>query len=146
MVLFYYSMLYITNTVSKPAPNRNLHLRKVSPQKVNDWIRQVRDEFYNRYGGKEYGDMLLSKGIKSFGSIDATAQRMVDAARNSRPFVISFSGYSITVGRGNYFNQSFPFILEQVLKRPMEKILDVQLVVRNAAIGGIPSFPYGFCL
>lgn len=136
-------MLYLTNTVKKPPPNR--HLRKVSRATMLKWIQKVKDEFVHRYG-KEYADKLFTKGVQSFGSIDATAQRMVQAAQENRPFVVAFSGYSITVGRGNYFNQSFPFVFEQVLKGPMEAILGVPLVVRNAAIGGIPSFPYGFCL
>ena len=41
---------------------------------------------------------------------------------------------------------SFPFVMSQILKPTMEEILGIPLVVRNAAIGGIPSFPYGFCL
>ena len=59
---------------------------------------------------------------------------------------MSFAGYSVTVGRGNYFSQSFPFIVEKILQATLQTLLGIPLQVRNAAIGGIPSFPYGFCL
>jgi hypothetical protein len=88
----------------------------------------------------------LKKGLTTFGSIDATAARMVEASQMGRPFVMAFSGYSVTVGRGNFFNQSFPFEVERILAQPVQEILGIPLVVRNAAIGGIPSFPYSFCL
>lgn len=58
---------------------------------------------------------------------------------------MAFGGYSITVGRGNNFTQSYPFIVQGILK-PLLKSFGVDLVVRNAAIGGIPSFPYGWCM
>eukprot|EP00980_Cylindrotheca_fusiformis_P007455 scaffold1537_cov108-Cylindrotheca_fusiformis.AAC.14 len=138
-----YGMLYVTNGIDKPAPNRQL--RNVSPAKVAAWIQEVRDEFQQRYGA-QYADALFEKGVQSFGSLDATAERMLQAAQENRPFVVAFSGYSITVGRGNFLNQSFPFVMERVLQQPMRNILGVSLIVRNAAIGGIPSFPYGFCL
>lgn len=35
--------------------------------------------------------------------------------------------------------------MERILSDPM-KMLGIDLDVRNAAIGGIPSFPYGWCL
>jgi hypothetical protein len=62
-------------------------------------------------------------------------------------FVMAFGGYSVTVGRGNHFEQSYPFIMEKILS-PVLSLppLGVKLIVRNSAIGGIPSFPYGWCL
>jgi hypothetical protein len=138
-----YTMLYVTSGMDKPPPNRQF--AQVPPEKVKEWIQQVRIEFSRRYG-TDYAEKLLEQGVQSFGSLDATARRMVEAAQENRPFVIAFSGYSITVGRGNFYNQSFPFVLREVLKEPIRNILGIPLVVRNAAIGGIPSFPYGFCL
>jgi hypothetical protein len=138
-----YSMLYFTDGIEKPAPNR--HRRKLSPPEVETIINRVNTQFRERYS-EEYADVLYEKGVEAFGSIEATAERMALAAKENRPFVMAFSGYSITVGRGNFLNQSFPFVLESILTEPLQKILGIPLVVRNAAIGGIPSFPYGFCL
>ena len=116
-------------------------------------IRSIRDTFAKRYGGEDEANKMLSRGIKTFGdeskkklAVQHTAKRILRAAASDDPkFVASFGGYSVTVGRGNMFSQSFPFIMESVLKEPLKK-LGVDLVVRNAAIGGIPSFPYGWCL
>jgi len=84
-------------------------------------------------GGTPDGDLLH------------TARRIVHALSSSRPFTFAFGGYSTTVGRGNHFHQSYPFIMEGVIKGPFQ-MFGLDVVVRNAAIGGIPSFPYGFCL
>lgn len=107
-------------------------------------IKELRSEFQERYG--DASTLILEKGVTLFGSIDETARRMVRAANHQRPFVMAFAGYSVSVGRGNHFSQSFPFVVERILRDPMKQVLGVDLVVRNAAIGGIPSFPYGWCL
>jgi hypothetical protein len=107
-------------------------------------LENIRHEFQERYG--KYADTVLQKGVRTFGSTRRTAQRLARAAAHRRPFVMSFAGYSVTVGRGNYFSQSFPFVVERILQQPMQSLFNVSLTVRNAAIGGIPSFPYGFCL
>jgi len=69
------------------------------------------------------------------------------AASQQAEFVMAFGGYSVTVGRGNHFEQSYPFIMEKILA-PILALppFRLKLVVRNSAIGGIPSFPYGWCL
>lgn len=145
-----FSMLYITKRLDKPAPNPNL--RKISQSRAVSHLQQVRDEFQRLYDNTVMSsDDLFKKGLKTVGdhatSIDYTAQRILAAAQEGRPFVMAFSGYSITVGRGNFFNQSFPFVVQRILETPMRQVFGIpKLVVRNAAIGGIPSFPYGFCL
>jgi hypothetical protein len=149
VVMGIYSMVYLTNPTNKTAPAAvavapNRYLRKIAPTQARKIIQTIRDAFDERYFG--YSSTLLERGVKSFGSIDATAQRMVQAAQAGRPFVMAFSGYSVTVGRGNFFNQSFPFEVQRILNQPMQQLLGIPLVVRNGAIGGIPSFPYGFCL
>ena len=107
-------------------------------------LENLKAEFQDRYG--EYSSQILEKGIHLFGSLDETARRMVRAAAHNRPFVMAFAGYSVTVGRGNYFAQSFPYVVERILSEPMQQVLNIELQVRNGAIGGIPSFPYGWCL
>jgi len=113
-----------------------------------DLLSKVQKQFNDRYKMQNVisGPDLLKKGLHSFGSIEHTARRILQAAEEKRPFVMGFSGYSITVGRGNFFNQSFPFVAGRILEEPMKEIFGIPVVVRNAAIGGIPSFPYGFCL
>jgi hypothetical protein len=89
----------------------------------------------------------VDKAMQPFGNITVTAQRLLAAASSQqKTFVMAFAGYSVTVGRGNYFRQSFPFVLERLLKPLFKQVFHIELIVRNAAIGGIPSFPYAFCL
>lgn len=122
---------------------------------ARDKIRQIRQEFYDRYGGQTEAMSMLKRGIIPASSMDETsinmamrhtAERILLAAQNvEKRFVMSFGGYSVTVGRGNYYHQSYPFVMEKVLQ-PLFKNMDLELIVRNSAIGGIPSFPYGWCL
>ena len=108
-------------------------------------LESLRQSFLDRYG-KEMGIKLLEKGLHDYGNIQVTAKRLLQAKHSNKPFVMAFAGYSVTVGRGNHFSQSFPFVLERLWKPILQETLGVDLVVRNAAIGGIPSFPYGFCM
>ena len=73
------------------------------------------------------------------------ACRILSARTSQRPFRFTFGGYSVTAGRGNYFHQSFPFVLETKLQSIFSHV-GVPLQVRNAAIGGCPAFPYGWCM
>ena len=108
-------------------------------------VASVRDDFYRRYGGKQAANVMYEKGVKAFGSVSKTAERMLRAAADGKPFVLSFAGYSVTVGRGNYYSQSYPFVLQRIIEPLVQTTLQIPVTVRNSAIGGIPSFPYGFC-
>jgi hypothetical protein len=105
----------------------------------------MRKDFSKRYGGETMARAILERGMSTFSDINSTACRIRDAKEQGRPFKFAFGGYSVTVGRGNLFSQSFPLVMERILKRPFD-VLGVDLQVRNAAIGGIPSFPYGWCM
>ena len=79
----------------------------------------------------------------------ATACRLHQAKSENRPFRMAFGGYSVTAGRGNKHQDSYPFQLKGLLE-PMLKAAGFSeaspLSVTNAAIGGVPSFPYGWCM
>ena len=129
-------------------------------------ISRLKREFASRYGGVNAARYLLHSGVTTFDpsadgnvghAFDAynlqnmpsglkhTAHRLLSARVQGRPFKVAFGGYSVTVGRGNYFHQSYPFVMQKLLEGPM-KHLGIEWNVRNAAIGGVPSFPYGWCL
>jgi hypothetical protein len=130
---------------------------------LDDFLQEasrLREEFASRYGGETAARFLLQTGLTTFAkinngtstksmaipeSIRATARRIRRARDEQRSFEMAFGGYSVTVGRGNYFHQSFPIVLHGILDSSFLK-LGAKLKVRNAAIGGIPSFPYGWCL
>ena len=110
----------------------------------------MRKDFAERYGNENAARAILERALSTFGGekhldLERTACRIREAKEQRRPFKFAFGGYSVTVGRGNFFRQSFPFVMERILKRPF-RALGVDLQVKNHAIGGIPSFPYGWCM
>lgn len=124
-----------------------------SPSSGKFWLlaKALRDEFSDLYGGENAARALLERGMSTFGAklpnelpsdLQATACRILNCGGD---FKIAFGGYSVTVGRGNLFSQSFPFVMQTKLE-PLFSSLKIELEVRNAAIGGVPSFPYGWCV
>lgn len=118
----------------------------------------IRDNFTEWYGGDEVtARALLDRGLTRYSNKDNdksdvmprdlqhTACRLMRAKQENRPFVLAFAGYSVTVGRGNYFHQSYPLVLERIMHYVFVQA-GISLQVRNAAIGGCPAFPYGWCL
>lgn len=125
-----------------PIASQNPNARTTHSSSSNP-VQRVRQEFSRRYGTHSRN---ILNALHQYGSLQATAERLLRASAQRRPFQLGFAGYSVTVGRGNYFQQSFPFIVQQVLQPLfLESPLKLQISVRNGAIGGIPSFPYAFC-
>mmetsp|Transcript_61880 Transcript_61880/g.73334 ORF Transcript_61880/g.73334 Transcript_61880/m.73334 type:complete len:628 (-) Transcript_61880:90-1973(-) len=114
-------------------------------------IRSIKDEFRERYGGEKISGELYAKGIIPLDGRSAAIGKkhisdlILSRRETNDPVSLSFGGYSVTVGRGNYFRQSYPFVLRDILA-PLFESLRIPLKVHNGAIGGIPSFPYGWCL
>jgi len=131
------------NEVVEKEEEVDYHEKSETDSSLENVIKQFHEDLGSRYGSSNL--QWLDKAAEPFGSLEITAQRMVSKKAKGEPFVIAFAGYSVTVGRGNYFNQSFPFVLQDLLKPVFDK-MGLEMIVRNAAIGGIPSFPYGFCL
>jgi hypothetical protein len=129
-------------------------LEKYSPSSSNFWnlAKNLRDEFSLQYGGENSARAILERALTTFGlssiasslpsDLQATACRIPNSGG---VFKIAFGGYSVTAGRGNYFSQSYPFVMQTKLE-PILDALNIDLEVRNAAIGGASSFPYGWCL
>jgi hypothetical protein len=137
----------IDNNQQSPNANKSLRLQQQQQQQDTQLTpERMMEQFIHRYGKASHH--MLQNGYQSFGtsSIDATARRLLQASHEQRPFVMAFAGYSVTVGRGNYYHQSFPFVLGRLLEPLLRDSLHIpSVIVRNSAIGGIPSFPYGFC-
>jgi hypothetical protein len=98
-------------------------------------IEEFRMTFEARFGS-EVSQLLRKKALQAFGSLQVTAQRYLQAIAEGRPFRMGFAGYSITVGRGNFFHQSYPFVLYHILQPLLQNTLGLSLTVKNAAIGG----------
>jgi hypothetical protein len=61
------------------------------------------------------------------------AQQRRTTTKRSSTFYMAFGGYSVTAGRGNYFGQSFPMVLQQRLHTVFQ-LVGLQLHVVNAAM------------
>ncbi|KAL7503421.1 hypothetical protein ACHAXN_001231 [Cyclotella atomus] len=186
VVWFVFLITSVNTAISISSTNHNSNIRghnvraaaaarnaNVDAFKAKQQIESIRNEFYNRYGGKEEATAMLSRGLKSFAkqsssskdidsvfthdSLKGTATRFLSLLKEhelhppsgnntSVPFILSFGGYSVTVGRGNHFSQSFPFVFQRIIRPLLLSSLNIDLIIRNSAIGGIPSFPYGWCL
>jgi hypothetical protein len=159
--LMHYFNIGTTNIVSIRQDPTLVFQRKPDFSAYHRNSEAIKQEFYRRYGGKENALLLFQKTILTFTpsipqssssteSIDGdttntidyglnhTAKRIIYALTTNQPLVLSFGGYSITVGRGNYFNQSYPLVLEAILKDAVRSLGIPHFEVRNAAIGGIP--------
>lgn len=117
-----------------------------------DTAASLRTEFADLYGGENAVRAMMERGMTFFpanttdakenqrqqrppSDLVATACRIQQAKTEGRSFKFTFGGYSVTVGRGNYFHQSFPFVMERILQEPFQS-LGIDLSVKNAAIGG----------
>ena len=68
-----------------------------------------------------------------------------DYPDNYRPkFICIFGGSSVTIGKDNYYNQSYPLVFERRMK-PIFSALGIELVVRNIAMAGHGCDPYNSC-
>ena len=105
----------------------------------------LRKQFAELYGGENAVRAMMERGFTLFplnpdfdsppSDLIHTACRIRLAQEEGRPFKFTFGGYSVTVGRGNYFGQSFPFVMKRLLETPFQ-LLGINLSVKNAAIGG----------
>ena len=69
------------------------------------------------------------------------AKKMVEG---NSTFLMIFGGSSVTAGHDNYYNQSFPLIVQKRMG-PILKLLGIELVVHNIAQGANNCIPYNFC-
>lgn len=120
----------------------------------------LREKFASLYGGEKEARAMLIRGLTVFGQtkpfrtftkntksrddsepksslhddLQQTACRIHRARQSShRTFRFAFGGYSVTAGRGNRFQQSFPLVMEQQL-HTVFRLMDLNLIVKNAAM------------
>jgi hypothetical protein len=66
-------------------------------------------------------------------------------AQSDHDFIMSFAGTSVTAGHDNYFNESYPIVLERLLLDSYTAA-GLNLEVRNHAMGFNPAIPAAFCV
>lgn len=139
--------------------------QKKQNQEFLTTVSYIIDDFAHRWGGENSARHMLKAGLTTFepSSQDGdkkgeegnelgipngllhTAKRIADAKASGKPFKISFAGGAAVSGRGNQFEQAFPSVVAENLIKPF-KNLGMEVEVRNAAMEGIGTFPYGFCM
>ena len=72
-------------------------------------------------------------------------QRFLRAMVHRGTFVVGVGGMSDTAGHGNLFNDSYPIVFKQAFA-PLCDAAGIELIVRNVALGGLPSFPNSLCM
>lgn len=134
------------------------HLSNVNsdaPQQVVQFLdaaEKLQREFSQRYGGEVSARCLLERSLvvlkkdgDSLSPLNAEmAFRIHQARQNSGVLNMAFGGSSAVAGYGNFYHQSFPFILENMLKDALE-LLGLTLKVRNGAVEHTAVFPYTWC-
>ncbi|GAB5365181.1 hypothetical protein AAMO2058_001035100 [Amorphochlora amoebiformis] len=66
-------------------------------------------------------------------------------ARTGSKFIISFTGMSVCAGHGNYINESYPNVVDAMLKKVFSAV-GVMFEARNKCMGGTYTFPYAWCI
>ena len=104
-----------------------------------------RRQLLDRYGGLER--VLLGGSISTFSGARAiVAGKFARALVWRRPLVHGALGSSVTAGHDNYYNASWPAVLQRVM-RPVARAAGITFTVRNAAQGGGESFaPAQHCI
>jgi len=115
-------------------------------QEAGDVVKKAIDEIQDHYGAD--GDELFrSFKYRNKSYVQKVVTRAVAEAtlkKRSR-FVVAIQGTSVTAGHDNYFNQSYPLVLQRVAKDAFAAI-GLDLVVRNHAMGNNPTIPASFCV
>lgn len=90
---------------------------------------------------------LAQTGVKWFAKRkdEALVARLLRAMVKRDNFVVVVGGMSDTAGHGNRHQESYPIVMLDALK-PVFAAAGVELVVRNMAMGGVPSFPNSVCM
>jgi hypothetical protein len=127
------------------------HINDEAPKQVLQFLdaaKKLRKNFAERYGGQVSARALLERSLvvvkKDSSQHSAMAQRIQSAINTTGVFHMAFGGNSAIAGCGNFFHQSFPFVIEGLLSEPLE-LLGLTLKVRNGGMGDITAFPYTWC-
>lgn len=65
--------------------------------------------------------------------------------KSEHDFVMSFAGTSVTAGHDNFYQQSYPVVMEKLIREAFVAA-GLNLEVRNHAMGNQPPIPAAFCV
>jgi hypothetical protein len=134
-----------------PHVSRSLLIEKVDHDKLHNAqsaISKVISLFYHRY---EYNSVLGRQFFATTNNIDLPSWNIIKyklahkiISGNKSSFFMIFGGSSVTAGHDNYYNQSFPAVVERRMK-PLFDAAGIELIVHNIAQGANNCVPYILC-
>lgn len=78
-------------------------------------------------------------------SIRVNAAGKALLAKRMTNFKVAAAGHSVVAGHGNYFNESYPAVLDELLKKGFNAV-GLEAEAHNYGMGGTASLPLGWCL
>lgn len=112
--------------------------------RAKETLRKMRIEIEAAYG------LTATDVAKSMwegtGAREHLVKRLQSAlATQGGSFTVAFTGMSVCAGHGSYFNESYPIVFRNVMKRAFDAA-GVRFEVRNQCMGGTYTFPYAWCV
>ena len=113
---------------------------------VIDEIAQLKKFIWDTWDVSKYPSFLKTMHVPSR-SYDLQVLKFQKLLLQSeeKSYVMGITGSSVTAGHDNYFNESYPVVIETALL-PIFKLMNINLEVRNAALGNNPCLPYDACV
>jgi hypothetical protein len=134
-----------------PHVSRSLLVEKIDHDQLHNAqsaISKTISLFYHRY---EYETQIGKQLFLTTNNIDEPSWNIIKyklahkiVSGNKPTFLMIFGGSSVTAGHDNYYNQSFPAVVERRMKHLFEAA-GIELVVHNIAQGANNCVPYILC-
>ena len=140
-------VIYSASLRSDTVKGRKLSDKNVDFQKARTLIADVTNLIYQRFEFHVFNQYQFFIGSATMGDTAWEIMKYKFAVKILQPnssFLMTFGGSSVTAGHDNYYNQSYPFVLERRLK-PIFKALGVNLLVHNIAMGANGCRPSNYC-
>jgi len=113
-------------------------------------IKHVRDSIENEFPGILASQEKLEEKNREAIFLDGEEikliEKLVRIILDAEPLTISFGGMSDVAGHGNFFEDSYPIVFHEMMKPVFTAAGLENFVVRNQAMGGIPSYPHSLCM
>jgi hypothetical protein len=119
----------------QPPSIRNLAHSKIDFKEAIILAQDVLNLIRHRYELDGIGSQLfLSSNNIDKHTWDVIKYKLAKKILGQEQFLMTFGGSSVTAGHDNYYNQSYPAVVDRRLT-PILKALGVDLIVRNIAQG-----------
>lgn len=106
--------------------------------------RNMSEAILERWGRK-YEHTLFSQGMMFADEGKVVEDKILNAIVQQGGFVAAFTGTSVTAGHDNFYEQSYPIVLNATMSK-LFAAAGVRYEATNVAMGNTRPFPYSFCV